>query len=190
MDHELTALQALSLWQSGEIPGHYTLWGHHLYFWGRLGRTLEITSAFAVLIDLMGAERLAVLAKELRQWHQDPATRAVNIVRRPRVAVIGVLAIAALASIAILTGTQTLDAALPFTAIAVPSVMAFVVKVLSMGIGAYLMLALYFVLFELVSAPLTEATARFMQRQHADTWLKLVTLPVLTLGFFLDLLGS
>jgi hypothetical protein len=51
-------------------------------------------------------------------------------------------------------------------------------------------LALYFVLFELVSTPFTDATARFMKRQHADKWLKLVTLPVLTLGFFLDLLGS
>jgi len=190
LDHELSALQALSLWQSGEIPGHYTLWGHHLYFWGRLGRTLEVASAFAVMIDLLGADRLATIANELRQWHDDPATRAVNIVRRPRVAVAGVLAFALLASLAILTGTQTLDPALPLTDIAVPAGVAFVVKVLLMGIGVYLMLALYFVLFELVSTPLTDATARFMKRQHADKWLKLVTLPVLTLGFFLDLLGS
>ena len=190
MDHQLTALQALSLWQTGEIPGHYTLWGHHLYFWGRLGRILEIAAAFAVLIDLLGADRLATIARELQQWHEDPTTRAVNVVRRPRVALVGVLVIATLASVAILTGTQSVDPALPFTAIAVPASVAFVVKVLLMASGAYLLLALYFVLFELVSAPLADSTARLMKRQHADKWLKLVTLPVLTMGFFLDLLGS
>ena len=59
-----------------------------------------------------------------------------------------------------------------------------------MAMVAYLLLALYFVLFEVVSVPLADSTARLMKRRHADKWLKLMTLPVLTLGFFLDLLGS
>ena len=190
MDQEISALQALTLWQHGEIPGHYTLWGHHLYFGGRLGQILEVSSAAAVVIDLLGADRLAAIARELHAWHDDPTTRAVNIVRRPRVAAIGVLTIAALASLAILTGTQTFAPTLPLTDIVAPYAVAFVAKFLVMAIVAYLVLGLYFVLFELVSVPLADSMARLMKRQHADKWLKLVTLPVLTMGFFLDLLGS
>jgi hypothetical protein len=190
MDHEITGLQALSLWQHGELPKDLTLWGHHLYFWGRLGRVLEIISAFAVVIDLLGADRLTALAKELRDWHDDPTTRAVNVVRRPGVVLGGVLTIAALAALALLTGSEKLDPVLPFTDVPLPPGLAFIAHILCMAAAAYFLLALYFVLFELVSTPLADYMARLLKKRHADKWLKLMTLPVLTLGFLLDLLGS
>jgi small-conductance mechanosensitive channel len=69
MDHEITTLQALSLWwQHGEIPKGFVLWGQYLFFWDRLGKILEIVGALAVVIDVLGAEQLSAIAAGLRCW--------------------------------------------------------------------------------------------------------------------------
>ena len=52
MDHDISPLHALQLWLSGEIPKHYTIWGHQLIFWDRLGQVMEFVGALAVLVDL------------------------------------------------------------------------------------------------------------------------------------------
>ncbi len=124
MDHEITTLQALSLWQHGEIPKDFTLWGHHLFFWDRLGKILEIIGALAVVIDVLGADRLAIIARDLRQWDEDPEARPVTVVIRPRVVLAGVAAISILAALAMLTGPQQIDPVLPFTGIHLPPSLA------------------------------------------------------------------
>jgi hypothetical protein len=43
---------------------------------------------------------------------------------------------------------------------------------------------------ESVTPPIADYTARLLQREHADKWLKLISLPLLSLRFFLDLLAS
>jgi hypothetical protein len=69
-----------------------------------------------------------------------------------------------------------------------PPALAFAVTILGLGVTAYLMLALYFVLFGIVIPPIGDFMARLLQRERADKWLKLISLPLLTLGFLLDLL--
>jgi hypothetical protein len=190
MDHEITTLQAWSLWLQGDIPRGFTLWGHHLFFWERLGKILEFVGALAVVIDLLGADRLSTIADELRQWRQDPATRISNIVTRPGIAFVGVALTSIVAGIAVLTGSQKIDLVLPFAGIHLPPAMAVAATILGLALATYLVLALYFVLFAMVSAPLAHFVAQFLKRQHADKWLKMVSLPVLTLGFLPDLLAS
>jgi hypothetical protein len=189
MDHELTTLQALSLWwQHGEIPKGFVLWGQYVMFWDRLGKVLEIIGVLAVAVDIMGAERLAAIAAELRQWSQDPETRPLAFVLRPRVILTGLVAITILAAAALLTGPQKIDPVLPFTGIRLPVILAVATTSLGLALVAYVLLALYFVLFEAVTPPIADWTARFLQREHADKWLKLLSLPLLSLGFLLDLL--
>ncbi len=131
------------------------VWGHSLAFWDRLGQVMEFVGALAVVIDLLGAERLATIASELREWTQDPAMRPTRLLARPSVALIGIAAISIIAGIAI---------------------------------SAYLLLVLYFVLFCVVTPPIADYTARILEREHADKWLKVIALPLLTLGFFLDMM--
>jgi hypothetical protein len=191
MDHEITTLQALSLWwQHGEIPKGFVLWGQYLFFWDRLGKILEIVGALAVVIDVLGAERLAAIAAGLRQWSQDPETRPLTFVIRPRVVLTGVVSISILAGIALLTGPQKVDPVLPFTGIHLPASLAVATTSAGLALAAYVFLALYFVLFEAVTPPIADYTARLLQREHADKWLKLISLPLLSLGFFLDLLAA
>ena len=188
MDQDISVLQAVTLWFTGEVPRHLTMWGHPLIFWDRLGHVMEFIGALAIVIDLMGAERLSAIAGELREWTRDPEMRPTNLIARPRVALIGIAAMSIIAGIAILTGSQKIDPVLPFTSIASPVSVAFVVTILGLALSAYLLLALYFVLFCAVAPPIADYTARILQREHADKWLKLIALPLLTLGFFLDLL--
>jgi hypothetical protein len=189
MDHEITTLQALSLWwQHGEIPKGFVVWGQYVMFWDRLGKVLEIVGALAVAVDVMGAERLATIAAELRHWSRDPETRPLAFVLRPRVILTGVVAISILAAVALLTGPQKVDPVLPFTHIHLPVNLSVAVSSLGLALVAYVLLALYFVLFETVIPPIADCIARFLQRKHADKWLRLISLPLLSLGFLLDLL--
>jgi len=164
------------------------VWGHSLAFWDRLGQVMEFVGALAVVIDLLGAERLATIASELREWTQDPAMRPTRLLARPSVALIGIAAISIIAGIAILTGSERVDPVVPFTTISVPVVVAFAVTILGLAIPAYLLLVLYFVLFCVVTPPIADYTARILEREHADKWLKVIALPLLTLGFFLDMM--
>jgi hypothetical protein len=59
---------------------------------------------------------------------------------------------------------------------------------LGLALSAYLLLGLYVALFCVAVPPLADHVARILDREHADKWLKLISLPLLTLGFFLDLL--
>jgi hypothetical protein len=164
------------------------MWGHPLIFWDRLGQVMEFVGALAVVVDLLGAERLTAIASELREWAQDPAMRPIRLLARPHVALIGIMAISIVAGLAILTGSQKIDPVLPFTGIPVPVVVAFAVTILGLALSAYLLLALYFALFCVVAPPIADYIARVLQREHADKWLKVIALPLLTLGFLLDLL--
>jgi hypothetical protein len=190
MDHEISALHALALWQAGEIPRDLTLWGHHLFFWERLGKMLEFVGALAIVVDLLGADRLGQIADELRAWTSDPEIRPTSFLSRPRVVAGGVAAIAVLATVALLTGSQKIDPVLPFTDIRLPAALAVAITILGLACSAYVLLALYFVLFSRLTAPIASYVAGLLQRRHADKWLKIISLPLLTLGFFLDLLGS
>jgi hypothetical protein len=101
-----------------------------------------------------------------------------------------VAAISILAGVALLTGPQKVDRVLPFTDIQLPAGLAVATTSLGLGLAAYAFLALYFVLFEAVTPPIADYTARLLERGHADKWLKLISLPLLSLGFFLHLLAS
>jgi hypothetical protein len=188
MNQDISVFEAVKLWFSGEVPRQFTMWGHPVVFWDRLGQVMEFVGALAVVVDLLGAERLSAIATELREWSRDPAMRPTNLLARPRVALVGIVAISLVAGFAMLTGSQKVDPVLPFTHIPVPAVVAFAVTILGLAIPAYLLLALYFVLFCAATPPIADYTARLLQREHADKWLKLIALPLLTLGFFLDLL--
>ena len=93
-----------------------------------------------------------------------------------------------IAGVIMLTGSQPTDPVLPFTGMPLPPAIAFAVTILGLGVAAYLLLALYFMAFGIVIPPIADFTARLLRREHADKWLKLVSLPLLTLGFLLDLL--
>jgi hypothetical protein len=188
MDQDISVLQAVTLWFTGELPKQLTMWGHPLIFWDRLGQVMEFVGALAVVVDLLGEERLSAIASELREWAQDPAMRPTSLITRPRVALIGIVTISIVAGLAVLTGSQRVDPVLPFTSIPLPIGVAFAVTILGLALSAYLLLALYFALFCVVAPSIADYTARTLQREHADKWLKLISLPLLTLGFFLDLL--
>jgi hypothetical protein len=166
------------------------LWGQYLFFWDRLGKVLEIVGARAVVIDVLGAERLAAIAADLRQWSQDPETRPLTFVLQPRVVLTGVAAISILAAIALLTGREKVDPVLPFADIHLPASLALAATSLGLALATYVFLARYFVLFETVTPPIADYVARLLQREHADKWLRLVSLPLPSLGFFLNLLVS
>jgi hypothetical protein len=189
MDHDISLLKALALWFEGEIPRHFTMWGYPLVFWDRLGQVMEFVGAFAVVVDLMGAERLSEIATELRDWTRDPAMKPTRMLARPRVALIGIGLISVIAGTVTLTGSQKINPVVPFTDVPLPWAVAFLVTIVGLAVAAYIVLALYFVLFGIVVPPIANYLARLLQTQHADKWLKLISLPLLTLGFFLDLLS-
>ena len=107
---------------------------------------------------------------------------------RSRIILTGVVAISILAAIALPTGPHTIDPVLPLTHVRVPVSLAVATSSLGLALVAYVLLALYFVLFETVIPPIADWMARFLQREHADKWLRLISLPLLSLGFLLDLL--
>ncbi len=188
MDHDISFMQALALWFEGEIPRHLTVWGYPLIFWDRLGHVMEFVGALAVVVDIMGADRLSEIARELREWTRDPSMRPSRMLVRPRVALVGIGAIAVVAAVAVLSSAQKVDPVVPFTDIPLARSVAVAVTIFGLALATYLVLALYFVLFGIVIPPIAEGLARLLQTQHADKWLKLVSLPLLTLGFLLDLL--
>ena len=53
MGQDISILQAATLWFSGELPKHVTLWGCPLTFCDRLGQVIEFVGALAVVVDLM-----------------------------------------------------------------------------------------------------------------------------------------
>src|ERR1051326_7530987 len=116
-------------------PMSTLIWGHPLIFWDRLGQVMEFVGALAVVVDLLGAERLTAIASELREWAQDPAMRPIRLLARPHVALIGIVAISIVAGLAILTGSPKIDPVLPFTGIPVPVVVAFAVTILGLALS-------------------------------------------------------
>ncbi len=182
-------LQAVSLWFSGELPKDTTLLGCPLAFWDRLGHVMEFVGAIAVVVDLLGAERLTAIASELRAWTQGTAMRPISMLAHPRAAAIGIAVFALIEGLTLLSGPQKIDPVLPLTHIAVPPAVAFAATTLGLAFSSYLMLGLYVALFCAAVPPLADWMARIIDREHADKWLKLISLPLLTLGFFLDLLA-
>ena len=187
---DISPLHALQLWFAGAVPKDVTVWGHQLIFWDRLGQVMEFVGALAVLVDLLGADRLATIAVELRQWTRDPELRPSRLLARPRSVLFGIVTIAIVAGFVMLTGSRSVAPVLPFTTVPVAPALAFVVTILVLALATYLLLALYFAAFGVVIPPLAAFIARLLQREHADKWLKLFSLPLLTLGFLLDLLVS
>src|SRR5215475_12392855 len=168
MNQDVSVFEAVKLWFAGDTPKNLTMWGHPLVFWDRLGQVMEFVGALAVVIDLLGAERLSAIAGELREWTRDPEMRPTNLLVRPRAALIGIAAISFVAGFSMLTGSQKIEPVLPFTSIPIPAAVAFAVTILGLAIPAYLLLVLYFALFCVVIPPLADYIARILQREHAD----------------------
>ncbi len=60
-------VQAWGAWWSGHHLREETLlWGRTLLFWGRLGKSLQFAGAITVILELIGRERLASFALDLR----------------------------------------------------------------------------------------------------------------------------
>src|SRR5262249_7954911 len=105
------------------------------------------------------------------------------------VALVGIGAIAVVAAIAVLSSAQKVDPVVPFTDIPLAPSVAVAVTIIGLALAAYLLLALYFVLFGFVIPPVADGLARRLRARHAARWLNLTSLPLLTLGLLLDLLS-
>ena len=139
---DISPLHALQPWFAGEIPKHYTIWGHPLIFWDRVGQVMEFVGDLAVLVDLLGTDRLTVIAGELRAWTRDPELRPGRLLARPRSAALGIAAISIIAAVVMLTGSQPIEPVLPFTSMPLPPALAFAVTILGVGVAAYIVIYL------------------------------------------------
>ena len=65
-------LELPRLWQRWSMEGPETLsstilWGHHLFFWGRMGKLLEFIAALAIVADILGPEKLRLYGQWLER---------------------------------------------------------------------------------------------------------------------------
>src|SRR5437868_5445351 len=52
-------------WSGTELGHEELLWGHHLYFWARIGKGLEFLAALTIVTDIIGPEKLRDYGKWL-----------------------------------------------------------------------------------------------------------------------------
>lgn len=63
---EISLIDVWKLWFSGEETKDYILWGWKLLYWGRLGKIIQLISAFTIITDIVGVDRLQRFGDSMR----------------------------------------------------------------------------------------------------------------------------
>lgn len=63
--NEISYFEAWRHWFNGDNVSSYYLWTFQILWWGRIGKLVSFISAFAVIADILGAERLREFGKSL-----------------------------------------------------------------------------------------------------------------------------
>lgn len=76
--HDIGSLwNAWGLWFQGAQLTNYTLWGAPIFGWGRLGKGMEFVAGAAVIVEIVGPDRLTRFAAWLEGIKLDTVSRAM-----------------------------------------------------------------------------------------------------------------
>ncbi|HEY9699447.1 MAG TPA: hypothetical protein V6D10_19470 [Trichocoleus sp.] len=56
--NEINIVQAWTLWLSGHLSSHATIWGVSIFWWGRLGKMMQFVGAITIIADIIGPEKI------------------------------------------------------------------------------------------------------------------------------------
>ena len=62
----VTLLQAWRFWFEGCPTGKLVLWGYQVFWWGRLGKVIELASALTIVAELIGSDKLHKFGRMLK----------------------------------------------------------------------------------------------------------------------------
>lgn len=74
------------IWLSGKVPETATLWGKEIYFWGRIGSSIQLVTALFIIAQFIGAERIRSFGQSLNNL---PALKAAFQVGKNKMREIG-----------------------------------------------------------------------------------------------------
>lgn len=55
-------------WQIGKLPDNQLLWGTPIFWWGRIGKALQVTALAVVLVEILGVARLNRFGRRVDKW--------------------------------------------------------------------------------------------------------------------------
>ncbi|NJP09061.1 MAG: hypothetical protein HC866_05870 [Leptolyngbyaceae cyanobacterium RU_5_1] len=64
--NEISIFEAWALWWSGHLSPHSTIWGVSIFWWGRLGRTMQFVGAVTIIADIIGPEKIRKFGSSLQ----------------------------------------------------------------------------------------------------------------------------
>jgi hypothetical protein len=69
--------EAWRLWAQGELDPHALLWGLQLFWWGRIGKALQLIAGAMIVIEIVGPERLRRFGESLDDRLRPESLRAL-----------------------------------------------------------------------------------------------------------------
>ena len=172
---EINYLEAWQLWFSGQQTNGFLLWGLQILWWGRIGKVIQLVSALAILVEIIGVERVRTFGQSIHRdftiwqmWRNIKAT--LQQFSRERSALSRKSNYHAIAEqISFLTRW-----------------ISFVIRklLLVMEQGSFMFIYLLF------NSCVVEPLAWTLERPYVDKVIKLVSVLMLLIGFHFDLLAS
>ncbi len=172
---EISYLEAWQLWFSGQQTNGFLLWGVQILWWGRIGKVIQLISALAILVEIIGVERVRHFGNSIHQdftvWQIWRATKAtIQQFSREH------------SGLSKEFSYHAISARISFAT----KWISFVAKRLLVFIeqGSFSILYLFFNSF------IVEPFAYILERPHIDKVVQIISVLMLLIGFHFDLLAS
>ena len=183
--------EAWAAWWQGPTQ-HLVLWGHSILFWGRLGKVVQFVAALAIVVEILGPQRLrsvGVALKSLFIFGVGPASQ-----KRDKALVNSIMVLVAAGSLAggVLLGLRVTARTSSEEGIENVAVLA-LVFIFFAAVGLFLGGMAAAVLIVQVIAFLglfVSGAAWTLEQPNIDKVVKVISAALLIAGFHFDLLAS
>ncbi|HEY9621732.1 MAG TPA: hypothetical protein V6C78_15330 [Crinalium sp.] len=64
--NEISIFDAWAAWMSGHLSAHSTIWGVSIFWWGRIGKIMQVVGAGTIIADIIGPEKIRSFGASLQ----------------------------------------------------------------------------------------------------------------------------
>lgn len=190
---EVDLLQAWQEWQKGEVKD-LILYGKQIFWWGRVGKVLELVSATMIIAEVIGSERLRRFGLRLHGFSAEE--KAKRLLHSPnKIVTIFFTLVGAWLSLTlsyIFTSFLLSHFGGPSPALGI----------FTFGVCAFILFLIGIVVLPIaggdyvarvgsrIDTVIIQPTAWALDRPHVTDWVKVISVLLLLIGFHFDLLSS
>ena len=75
MNYLIELIDAWKSWQGSPLPPDFVLWSRPIHWWGRIGIAIQLVAGLAILLEVVGPERIRKRGEKLRSGAERRATK-------------------------------------------------------------------------------------------------------------------